>query len=307
MAAAAGVEKQLDKIQKYLDSGSFYEAQQMFKTTYYRYKSKRLIPESYEVLKTGALKQLSHKQTTCGAELALLLLDAFKADTVTASTSNVKDLESIIESFPSTSGSGDDPESSACLEEFERVVSAAVTWAQQQGGVDQSQDLHDAAAKHLWKAYGWKQLGRASLHFCRGRDALAFADALADVAKLITPAEADYVVARAVLQTLAAAKPATKAAAEDHAHRVYSACKERGVLSDSPATNFVKFLLAALDHESHKLFDLVRSKYEPCWSKDPSFEAYLLKIERAFFPSQNPGGPLGGLLGNIMSMLQEDE
>lgn len=41
----------LDKIKGTIESGSFYEAQQMYKTVYYRYKARKQVQDSYQILK----------------------------------------------------------------------------------------------------------------------------------------------------------------------------------------------------------------------------------------------------------------
>lgn len=40
----------LDKIKTTVESGSYYEAQQMYKTVYHRYRNKRQLKDSYQIL-----------------------------------------------------------------------------------------------------------------------------------------------------------------------------------------------------------------------------------------------------------------
>lgn len=70
-----GVQKALDKINAQVEAGSYYEAQQMYKTVYHRYRSKKLLPDSYSILTAGSVQQLSSNQITCGVELGSLLLE----------------------------------------------------------------------------------------------------------------------------------------------------------------------------------------------------------------------------------------
>jgi hypothetical protein len=61
-------------------AGAFYEAQQMYKTVYHRYKSRKQLQDSYLVLASGAVQQLSSHQVNCGMELANMLLEAYSAN-----------------------------------------------------------------------------------------------------------------------------------------------------------------------------------------------------------------------------------
>jgi hypothetical protein len=56
------------KMRANLDKGAFYEAQQMLKTVYYRYRSRRMLAESYDVLEDGACLQLQEGQVTAPGE-----------------------------------------------------------------------------------------------------------------------------------------------------------------------------------------------------------------------------------------------
>ncbi len=92
----------LQKVSKTVESGAFYEAQQMYKTIYHRYKARKQLEDSYQILKVccapamyhashapacqqspgpmarvqgGAIQQLHSNQVTCGVELGLLLVE----------------------------------------------------------------------------------------------------------------------------------------------------------------------------------------------------------------------------------------
>jgi golgi to ER traffic protein 4 len=307
MASNSTVQKQLDRIQKTLDTGAFYEAQQMYKTAYHRNKAKKLIPESHQVLLEGAMQQMLHGQVTCGSELALMLVEAFTEEDVPVTADAIQQVESLIESFPASSASSTSVETLS-LDELDKVANAAIAWVQHQGVTDAVRQLHDAAGRHTYELYKWKQLGRACHHLVRGRDANAFAEILGDVSKLIPAHEVDYLVSRAVLQTLAAANSGTRSVQESHAHVLFEACRKLGLVGSHPMSNFTKFVLMALDAEKQELLSLVKQKYRPCWSKDASIEACLLKIEQLYFgSSQGGGGGMGGLLQELMKSFAEEE
>ncbi len=96
------------RVNAQVEAGNFYEAQQMYKTVYHRYRSRKQLPESYQILQVaahwnavplpyvqlctvsvrvapnpaivlnlqeGAAVQLRHGQLTCGIELGMLLVE----------------------------------------------------------------------------------------------------------------------------------------------------------------------------------------------------------------------------------------
>lgn len=120
-ASAAGLQKSLDRINAQVASGAFYEAQQMYKTVYHRCKSRRQTADSYQVLKAGAVTQLSNHQMTCGVELANMLIEAFNTDKVAADAEHLDMICVILQALPDSLQLAD-PDSTAELEEFSRYV-----------------------------------------------------------------------------------------------------------------------------------------------------------------------------------------
>ena len=60
--AGRSTDRVLEKMRANLEKGAFYEAQQMLKTVYYRYRSRRLYQESYDVVEDGACLQMRQGQ-----------------------------------------------------------------------------------------------------------------------------------------------------------------------------------------------------------------------------------------------------
>lgn len=78
----------MKRIQDLLNSQEYYEAQQAYKSTYYRQRARRqegAIQQAYTILKEGAVQQFSSGQVTCGVELGLLLIEAYSEDKVPTS------------------------------------------------------------------------------------------------------------------------------------------------------------------------------------------------------------------------------
>lgn len=47
----------LERIKSTVESGSFYEAQQMYKTAYYRFRAKKQLEDGYQILKVVLMKR----------------------------------------------------------------------------------------------------------------------------------------------------------------------------------------------------------------------------------------------------------
>jgi len=93
--------------------------------------------------------------------------------------------------------------------------------------------MHDLYAEYVTRAAGWRRLGTAAAHYCRGADAVAFAAAVASAAAAAAAAaaasggsgrrqeeaeeEEGLFAARAALQTLACARATTRADRAAHA------------------------------------------------------------------------------------------
>lgn len=289
-------------------AGAFYEAQQMYKTVYHRYKSRKQLQDSYLVLKAGAVQQLASHQINCGMELANMLLEAYTANQQPANSETLSSIQAILTAFPQPLQLAD-PDSTSELEETGRFVMAALKWANKHGAVAEVQQIHDTYAAWIYAAYGWRQFSKAALHFSRGSDAAAYAAALMEVSRQAGGDEGDLFVTRAVLQTLACAHSATKDRQLKHAADVLEACKQlQPSLAAAPLMHFCGLLLQALALRKPSLVTLLQDRYEPSLELDPSFDAFLSSIEQTYFNIMPAAGAGGGLLGGLLkSLLEGDE
>lgn len=304
-----GVQKSLERIQVQVQAGAFYEAQQMYKTVYHRCKARKQTADSYQVLKSGSVQQLSYQEVTCGMELANMLLEAFQTDKVPASGEYLDMVYAVLQALPKQLQLAQ-PDSTAEVDECSRFVNAVLKWAHKNGADDATHKIHDMYADWIWQAFGWKHFGKAALHYSRGSDATAYAAALAAMNAQAGRQEAKLFVTRAVLQTLASAHAANADRQLQYAKDVLAACKQQQPqdLNHQPLIHFCDMLLQALSMRKHNLMVLLRSKYEPSLAIDTSFEAYLTNIEQVYFNVRPSGGAGGGLLGSLLrGMLEGDE
>ncbi|GAX73846.1 hypothetical protein CEUSTIGMA_g1296.t1 [Chlamydomonas eustigma] len=317
MASIGGVEKTLEKIQKMIDSGSHYEAQQMLKTIYHRHKARKQISESYKILAEGAAMQLQHHQVTCGIELGLMLIEALTTDKSMDVDEALAIVMTVLTCLPCKTKQSDDAASvsqqhNAVLDEEARYVAAAVKWAKRRGRQEGVRSIHALFAQHIWSTYGWRHMGRANQYFVRSDDAVQFAGALVACARLAPVTEADLFPTRAILQVLATATKESSVEQLEYAADLLEQCMQAAPeIKQYPLLNFTSLLLKALRMRSATLVTFLKQKYAIALSRDDSFGVYLAQVERTYLgigaeSSGGIGGMLGGLLKSLMA-LDDDE
>jgi hypothetical protein len=269
----------------------------MYKTVYHRYRARKALADSYEVLVQGAVQQLASKQVTCGIELGQLLVDAYKTDKAQASPETIGALQQIVQALPllatpsttttTSSSSGDTDDTAAQIGPCSSFVMAAMKWAYKQGAPDAVRVMHTTFGLWLWHNWGWQVLGRASLHLCRGNDPAAFAAVLQQSMSRAAPAEQELFIARAVLQTLASGHPDTKQQQLAHAQATLAALQHQqqpaaagGKETGALLIHFSSFLLQALALGSQELVGLLGVKYATALERDPALGAYLDKVQQ---------------------------
>lgn len=159
-----------------------------------------------------------------------------------------------------------------------------------QGAIEAFRPLHDAFAAYLWRCYKWQQMGRAALHWVRGSDVPSYAEALRQCSSSAAPGEQDLFVARAVLQTLACSSAGSRDGQVAHAHALLQALKGMGAAPDTPLTHALGFILHAASTRSHQLYAAIQQQYKPSLDRDPSFAAYLKRIEEVVFGVRRSNG-----------------
>jgi hypothetical protein len=95
--------QQLEKLEKRVQDGNYYEAQQMYKTINSRYMAAKKYAESIDLLQSGAVMQLKHGQVTCGTELGVLLIDTYNTAKVPCDTISIDRIRAIYNEFPRVS------------------------------------------------------------------------------------------------------------------------------------------------------------------------------------------------------------
>lgn len=320
----------VEKLQKSVEAGNFYEAQQMYKSVHARYMAQKKYADAIDLVQSGACVQLRHKQATCGSELGIILVETFNTSDTQLNPESLGRLEAVYKSFPREEVGGDrygasssdadgkvSDASSLSLEEVRasakmRVdactafLKAAIRWSARHGGPPSgAPELHDMLAEYTWSQLPTKDLASTSKHFVHGSRPEVFAGALIDVMRECFPGEIDLVLTLGVLQYLALGNLRD-------ANRLIDEVRRRSMsfsappIPDTPLMHFVKFLLLTLERDAVPLFRMLRNRYRPSIERDPTFNEYLDEVATRFYGLPKPGG-MQGMLGDIMKMLSGDD
>ncbi|GAQ81470.1 hypothetical protein KFL_000810110 [Klebsormidium nitens] len=296
-ASGAGTSKMVEKLEKTVEAGQYYEAQQMYKSVQARYLGQKKVKEALDLLEAGACTQLKHGQVTCGAELALLLVEALSKFEIPFGEEPLGRIRRMYELFPTSeapkeeSGEGsfqdaeeepntDGPTTTGRGQGCRDFLRAAIKWSEKCGGPAQgAPELHVMLADYVWASAG--DLATASRHYLRADKPARFAEVLGEAMQQGYPSEADLVIARAVLQYLSLGNL-------KDANIVFEETKKRAdtavetILEASPLMHFIDFLLQTLERDALPLFNLLRHKYKPSLERDPSFQTYIGEIAFKF-------------------------
>ncbi|RDX98049.1 Golgi to ER traffic protein 4-like protein [Mucuna pruriens] len=93
-------QENIEKLEKVVNEGNYYGAQQIYKSISARYVSAERYSEALDILHSGACIQLSHAQVTCGAELALLFVETLGKGKIPYDDEILDRLKKIYKLFP---------------------------------------------------------------------------------------------------------------------------------------------------------------------------------------------------------------
>ncbi|XP_024388542.1 protein GET4 [Physcomitrium patens] len=321
-ASSSGTSKQLEKLEKRVHEGNYYEAQQMYKTIHSRYMHAKKYNEAIELLNSGAVAMLNHGEVTCGTELGVLLIQTFNVAKLPFDSSTLDQIRTIYNAYPRTAGTRQEKSSSndtsnLGVESSEAAVIAktrvegctsflrsALKWSIETGGFPRgAPELHDMLGEYIWTESPHPETMKASQHFVRGNQPETFAKVVVECMDKCYPGEADLVVARAVLLYLSLGNLRD-------ANRLWDSVRQRlsdssQELPDTPLLHFIKFLLLTLERDALPLFKMLRQKYKPSLDRDTSLDEYLDEIGERFFNLQRRSG-VQGMLGDFMRMFAMD-
>ncbi|CAO2816478.1 unnamed protein product [Amaranthus hypochondriacus] len=304
----------IEKLQKIIDGGNYYGAQQMYKSTSARYVSAERNSDALDILESGACLQLKHDQVTCGSELALLFVDTLVKGKFAYNEVLLDRLRKIYEAFPRNAvpdhvGDDDDMQkltealgaAKTRVEGCSSFLRAAIRWSIE-FGTDKNgcRKLHTMLAEYIYSETPEVDMNKVSFHFVRGNSPKRFTDTLINFMEKCYPGEDDLAIARAVLMYLALGNLRD-------ANYVNNEVKKQLESKDieypeSDLMQFISYLLQTLERDALPLFRMLRQNYNSSIERDPAFHELLDHIAERFYGVRRKN-PMQGMFGDIFKMM----
>uniref|UniRef100_F6HNK0 DUF4283 domain-containing protein n=1 Tax=Vitis vinifera TaxID=29760 RepID=F6HNK0_VITVI len=157
-------QEHIDKLEKTVNDGDYYGAQQMYKSISARYASAERCYEALDILESGACIQLEKGQVTCGAELAILFVETLVKGKFPYDDNTLDRVRKIYKNFPQISvpqqlEDDDDMQklsealgaAKTRVEVCSSFLKAAMKWSAEFGFHRQgSPEIHDMLAEYLY-------------------------------------------------------------------------------------------------------------------------------------------------------------
>eukprot|EP00164_Ancoracysta_twista_P015399 GFYU01025446.1.p1 GENE.GFYU01025446.1~~GFYU01025446.1.p1 ORF type:complete len:295 (-),score=72.31 GFYU01025446.1:86-970(-) len=275
-----GVASVAAKMKKKMEVGDYYEAQQMYRTLYFRYNGQKKFEDCDALLQGGILQFLECKQGSCAMDLVKLLFTTHETMKCPYSQS-LDAIKKIDQGY----------ESGQCAT-ADRIafLKYSIKWTAQHGQWKSGEPtLHLQIAK-LYESI--EEYGSAQPHYLKGNDPKSCAKMLSVWATKTYPSEADLVLTRAVLQYLCLTNL-------KDANIIFDSVENSMPNKNAPILNFVRYLLLTLERDAYPLFSKLRDVYSTSLQRDPTFFQYLDHIAKVFFGVQPQTG-MAGIFGDIM-------
>ncbi|KAJ4789345.1 Golgi to ER traffic protein 4 [Rhynchospora pubera] len=305
----------LEKLEKMVNEGSYYEAQQIYKSTSARYASMQRYSEALDILESGALLQLNHQEVTCGAELATLFVETLIKGKFPYDNETLGRVRRIFEAFPRISlpldllGEDDDMQklSEAMVAAKARVegcctfLRTALKWSAEFGASKNgSPEFHEMLADYMYSETPETDMMKVSSHFVRGNDPKKFAKTLVNFMSKCYPEEDDVAIARGVLMYLSQGNLRDANILMDEIKHLLEL--DELDLPQSELMQFIEYLLLTLERDAYPLMKVLRQNFKSSIERDPLFDESLDEIAERFYNVKRRSGGIQGLLGDLFKM-----
>lgn len=295
---SGGIERVLAKCQSCVEAGNYYEAHQMYRTLYFRYKGQKKYAEAASLLYHGALTLKKYDQISSFTDLCSLLIELLNQSETPVSEDIIEKIITLFKEMTPNS------------EERQTFVVSAVHWTMKVSAEHKRghPDLHQKLGLSFWEEKNYVQ---ARYHLVHSQDGKNCALMLVEChVQKGFPNEVDLFIAQAVLQFLCLRNKDTAQVAfvkytENHPD------VQSGPPYVHPLLNFLWFLLLAVEGGRVAVFSILCEKYQTSINRDPSYREYLDQIGQLFFglppPPKQSQGFLGNLLQSIMGGDDDEE
>ncbi|XP_077213780.1 golgi-to-ER traffic-like protein isoform X1 [Tasmannia lanceolata] len=304
----------IEKLEKTVSGGNYYGAQQMYKSISARYIAAQRYSEALDILQSGASIQLKHGQVTCGAELAVLFVEALVKGKFHCNQETLDRIRNIYIEFPRISlpqllGDDDDMQklsealgaAKTRVEGCSSFLKAAIKWSAEFGAPRSgSPELHDMLAEYIYSESPELDMAKVSFHFVRGNHPEKLASTLVNFMGKCYPGEDDLAIAHAVLLYLSLGNLRDANYVMDELKKELES-KELD-FPHSDLTTFIVYLLQTLERDALPLFRILRQNYKSSIERDPLFDELLDEIAEKFYGVRRKSG-LQGMFGDLFKMM----
>ncbi|KAF7811896.1 Golgi to ER traffic protein 4-like protein [Senna tora] len=204
----------IDKLEKLVNEGNYYGAQQMYKSLGTRYVAAERFSEALDLLQSGACIQLAQGQVICGAELAFLFAETLEKGKIPYDDETLDRVKKIYDKFPRValpSNLGDDDDMQKLSEAMgaatihvdgcSSFLKAAIRWSAVFGPNGYgSPELHNMLAEYIYSESPEVDMAKVTYHFVRGNDPKKLASTIVNFMGKCYPGEDDMAIARAILR-----------------------------------------------------------------------------------------------------------
>eukprot|EP01117_Protostelium_nocturnum_P014151 TRINITY_DN5350_c0_g1_i4.p1 TRINITY_DN5350_c0_g1~~TRINITY_DN5350_c0_g1_i4.p1 ORF type:complete len:342 (+),score=81.49 TRINITY_DN5350_c0_g1_i4:91-1116(+) len=305
-----GISQVVNKLEAKVLEGNYYEAQQLYKTLYFRHSNGKRWKQVRELLTSGATIMLSRGHINEGSDLALLLIQSFSSSHTNPSAEIIDSLIQLFSlySYSSLSSSTNFtllkcPDGSSCREESKdereaknKFIQAVLKWNSVEGNSNDISRLHFAFAMD---SFHFKHYSKSQKHFLRSNNPHEFSKMLIEWSSEGYPSERDLFLARSVLQYLSLGnlKDANALYTQFLMILPEDSCPR------TPLIHFIRFLLLTVERDAYSLFQKIKESYKPSLLRDPSFLNYLDQIALVFFKVEPPKPQANNLFSGLFRSL----
>lgn len=307
-------QENIEKLQKVVEEGNYYGAQQMYKSISARYVSAQRYSDALDILQSGACIQLKHGQITCGAELAVLFVETLVKGKIPYDSDALDRVRKIYKMFPQIPLPQhllDDDEMEQISEALgaakirvdgcSSFLKAALKWSVEFGAHRSgSPELHVMLAEYMYSESPEVDMARVSNHFVRGNSPKKFASVLVNFMGKCYPGEDDLAIARAILMYLAMGNLRDANYIMDEIKKQLESNQLDFPQSD--LIQFIIYLLQTLQRDALPLFNMLRASYKTSIEREPAFNELLDEIVAKFYGVRRRN-PLQGVFGDIFKMM----
>ncbi|KAF9544606.1 hypothetical protein EC957_011821 [Mortierella hygrophila] len=299
MAAARGTAKVLQKLEKSVGDGNYYEAHQMYRTVANRYVKAHNYKDAIDLLRSGSMLLLKHKQAGSGTDLALYLVEVYNLDKVPVteeSRDRIFDLADLM-----------DAENSQRKTFLQNAISWSANNSEYKNG--------DPLLQHYIGLLFWKEkdFNQAEAHLLVGtqESAEALGLTLFEWSELEPSHDKGAYLLRGVLQELAMRNLRdANTVFKTFVERLPAAYLAAGQTSPNGKTiqtfkssllNLTQMLLLACETGNASIFKQIAAKYKPVLAIDENFGDLMTTIGELFFNIRAP--KQANMLADLMSSL----